>query len=111
MTQHQIRLKLVNGKIEVKPSGPDVRDGDEVRFYVESGDNETFEVLFHNPEDFFSNCNRICSFTVNQNADEILTVQQPNNNIRIKYYSVCVIMTSGAQPLPPDAPPRIIRYT
>jgi hypothetical protein len=109
MTQHQIRLRLVNGKIEVKPSGPDVKDNDEIRFYVETGEDETFEILLHNREGFFLDADPICSFTVNQYEDEILTVQQPNNNIRTKYYSVEVVTTAGVQPLPPDAPPRIIR--
>lgn len=111
MAQHQIRLRLVNGKIEVKPSGPDVKDNDEIRFYVETGENETFEILLHNHDGFFLNVDPIYSFTVNQYQDEILTVQQPNNNVTTKYYSVAVVTTSGAQPLPPDAPPRIIRLS
>jgi hypothetical protein len=112
MAQINVRLKLVNGKIEVKPSGPDVKDGDTIQFYAEPGDPEVFEVLLHNSEDFFAGIPRVHSFTVDESNPTTLDIQQPNNNIHTKYYSVCVIVSGGnPQPLPPDAPPRIIRST
>lgn len=112
VAQHDIRLKLVGGKIEVKPSGPDVKDGDTIQFYVEAGDPEVFEVLLHNPEDFFASIPRVHSFTVDDSNSTTLDIQEPNNNIHTKYYSVCVLVSGGIpQPLPPDAPPRIIRST
>lgn len=106
-----IELRIINGKIDVKPSGPDVPTNSDIRFYTDHPTAQ-FEIALHNPEQFFGpSIPRVHSFLVYKGHDETLTVHLPNNGIRTKYYSVCEVLSGGVpQPLPPDAPPRIIRY-
>jgi hypothetical protein len=106
-----IEIRIMNNKIDIKPSGPEVPTGHQIRFFTNHPSAE-FEVVFHNPENYFSAEPRICSFLIKAGQDKTLTIQVPNNNISLKYYSVCQVINFGIpQPIPPDAPPRIIRVT
>lgn len=101
-----VKLSVVNNKIQVDPDSCRVNSGDSISFYT-NDDNTKFEVALHNPDDYFVNIPRVFNDDVVDSTPLVIEVDDPDEDHNVKYYSVCVLDVDQ-QPLPPDAPPRII---
>jgi plastocyanin len=106
MATVSIKLSVINNKIQIDPDSCKVNSGDQISFYT-NDDNRNFEVALHNPDGFFSNIDRVFSGEVVDSAALVIGIDDPDDDHNVKYYSVCVLDVDP-QPLPPDAPPRII---
>ena len=104
-----IRLSVINNKINIDPDSCKVNVNDTVSFFTED-ENKTFEVAVHNPDYFFTGIPRLFSGNVVESTPLEIQIDNPGADNNVKYYSVCEL-NINPQPLPPDAPPRIIVHT
>lgn len=104
-----IKLSVINNKINVDPDSCKVDSGDTISFYTNDS-NTIFEVALHNPDGFFVDVPRVFSDQVIDSTPLGILIDSPDADNNVKYYSVCILETDP-QPLPPDAPPRIIVRT
>ena len=101
-----VKLSVINNKILIDPDSCKVNSGDQISFYT-NDDNTTFEVALHNPDAYFVEVPRVFSGQVVDSNPLVIEINNPDDDHNVKYYSVCVLAVDP-QPLPPDAPPRII---
>lgn len=104
-----IKLSVISNKISIDPDSCKVDAGDTISFFTDDA-NTTFEVAIHNPDGFFVSMPRVFSDQVVDSASLEIQIDNPGSDNNVKYYSVCTL-NMNPQPLPPDAPPRIIVRT
>jgi hypothetical protein len=106
MATVSVKLSIINNKIHIDPDSCKVNPNDQISFYT-NDDNVTFEVALHNPDGFFDDIARVYSGEVVDTTPLVIKISDPDDDHNVKYYSVCATNVDP-QPLPPDAPPRII---